>query len=99
MLRSEAQHVQMHFNHSGTGLLMWTLQSGILTQTKTEFLTFNLCLFSVPDECYRWEVNRKRVHSPAVTLSLFKTDKNSEELISVDVVPALEVITESALWS
>uniref|UniRef100_A0A669CQH0 Cyclic GMP-AMP synthase n=1 Tax=Oreochromis niloticus TaxID=8128 RepID=A0A669CQH0_ORENI len=47
--------------------------------------------YKVPDECCRWEVNRKRVHSPAVTLSLFKTDKNSEELISVDVVPALEV--------
>ncbi|XP_031603890.1 cyclic GMP-AMP synthase [Oreochromis aureus] len=47
--------------------------------------------YKVPDECCRWEVNRKRVHSPAVTLSLFKTEKNSEELISVDVVPALEV--------
>ncbi|XP_065327941.1 cyclic GMP-AMP synthase [Pelmatolapia mariae] len=51
--------------------------------------------YKVPDERFRWEVNRKRVHSPAVTLSLFKTDENSEELISVDVVPALEVITES----
>lgn len=47
--------------------------------------------YKVPDECCRWEVNRKRAHCLAVTLSLFKTDSNSGELISVDVVPALEV--------
>lgn len=53
---------------------------------------FHFSLFPVPDESYRWEVNRKRPNSPAVTLSLFPTEKNGEELISVDVVPALEVI-------
>ncbi|XP_045913723.1 cyclic GMP-AMP synthase [Micropterus dolomieu] len=47
--------------------------------------------YQVPDESYRWEVNRKRPNSPAVTLSLFPTEKNGDELISVDVVPALEV--------
>lgn len=49
-------------------------------------------LFPVPDKCCRWEVNRKRPNSPAVTLSLFRTENCSDELISVDVVPALEVI-------
>uniref|UniRef100_A0A3B4Y517 Uncharacterized protein n=1 Tax=Seriola lalandi dorsalis TaxID=1841481 RepID=A0A3B4Y517_SERLL len=48
-------------------------------------------VFPVPDSRYRWEVNRKRPHSPAVTLSLCRTEDNSEEIISVDVVPALEV--------
>ncbi|XP_073339243.1 cyclic GMP-AMP synthase [Pagrus major] len=47
--------------------------------------------YKVPDDCCRWEVNRKRPNSPAVTLSLFRTESNSDELISVDVVPALEV--------
>ncbi|XP_023250609.1 cyclic GMP-AMP synthase-like [Seriola lalandi dorsalis] len=47
--------------------------------------------YKVPDSRYRWEVNRKRPHSPAVTLSLCRTEDNSEEIISVDVVPALEV--------
>ncbi|XP_035537799.1 cyclic GMP-AMP synthase [Morone saxatilis] len=47
--------------------------------------------YRVPVEDFRWEVNRKRPYSPAVTLSLFKTDNNIDELISVDVVPALEV--------
>lgn len=51
-------------------------------------ITGHLCLFSAPDECCRWEVNRKHVHCPAVTLSLVRT---GSELISVDVVPALEV--------
>ncbi|XP_029299585.1 cyclic GMP-AMP synthase [Cottoperca gobio] len=41
--------------------------------------------YKVPDEGYRWEVNRKRPHSPAVTL-----------LISVDLVPALEWISLGA---
>ncbi|XP_053190051.1 cyclic GMP-AMP synthase [Scomber japonicus] len=40
---------------------------------------------------FGWEVNRKRLNSPAVTLSLYKTGGKSDELISVDVVPALEV--------
>lgn len=45
----------------------------------------------MPDDCCRWEVNRKRPNSPAVTLSLLRTESDGDELISVDVVPALEV--------
>ncbi|XP_047460268.1 cyclic GMP-AMP synthase [Mugil cephalus] len=45
--------------------------------------------YEVPDKSCRWEMNRKRIYSPAVTLSLCRN--NSAELISVDVVPALEV--------
>ncbi|KAK2920805.1 cyclic GMP-AMP synthase [Channa argus] len=45
--------------------------------------------YKVPDVRCRWEVNRKRPNSPAVTLSLCISENNSEELISVDVVPAL----------
>ncbi|KAM3858579.1 cyclic GMP-AMP synthase [Diretmus argenteus] len=44
--------------------------------------------YRVSDELCPWVVNRKRPNSPAV--SLFKIGNNSEELISVDVVPALE---------
>ncbi|XP_054461779.1 cyclic GMP-AMP synthase [Anoplopoma fimbria] len=47
--------------------------------------------YKVPDEGFRWEVNRKRLHSPAVTLSLCRNEICSDELISVDLVPALEV--------
>ncbi|KAK2830712.1 hypothetical protein Q5P01_018643 [Channa striata] len=47
--------------------------------------------YKVSDKRCRWEVNRKRPNSPAVTLSLCRTQNNSEELISVDVVPALMV--------
>ncbi|XP_068432211.1 cyclic GMP-AMP synthase-like [Clinocottus analis] len=48
--------------------------------------------YKVPDEGFRWEVNRKRLGSPAVTLSLFRNEMRSDdELISVDVVPALEI--------
>ncbi|XP_028317705.1 cyclic GMP-AMP synthase [Gouania willdenowi] len=49
--------------------------------------------YKAPDKRCRWEVNRKRMFSPAVTLSLCRSEKNSEELISVDVVAALEVQT------
>ncbi|KAF7661704.1 hypothetical protein LDENG_00255740 [Lucifuga dentata] len=50
--------------------------------------------YQVPknDEQCCWEVNRKRPNTPAVTLSLCRTnDSNKEKLISVDVIPALEV--------
>ncbi|XP_069572837.1 cyclic GMP-AMP synthase [Brachyistius frenatus] len=47
--------------------------------------------YKVPDGNCRWEVNRKRPNSPAVTLSLCSPESNGEELISVDVVPSLEV--------
>ncbi|XP_061597577.1 cyclic GMP-AMP synthase [Cololabis saira] len=46
--------------------------------------------YRVPDHQCHWEVNRKRLLSPAVTLSLRSTER-SAELISVDVVFALEV--------
>lgn len=57
-----------------------------------EPVCIHFSFFTVPDDSCRWEVNRKRPHSPAVTLSLFRKENNSDELISVDVVPALEVI-------
>ncbi|KAJ7999996.1 hypothetical protein DPEC_G00200230 [Dallia pectoralis] len=47
--------------------------------------------YKVPDSSCFWSVNRKRPNSPAVTLSLFKVNNRDEELLSVDVVPALEV--------
>ncbi|XP_014895201.1 cyclic GMP-AMP synthase [Poecilia latipinna] len=47
--------------------------------------------YRVPDHRCRWELNRKKPNSPAVTLSLCRRDSGGEELISVDVVPALEV--------
>ncbi|XP_008291104.1 cyclic GMP-AMP synthase [Stegastes partitus] len=62
----------------------------VLTETYRLVRKF-LKTYKVPDECCRWEVNRKNPYSPAVTLSLCRTDKSSDELISVDVVPALEV--------
>ncbi|XP_018554541.1 cyclic GMP-AMP synthase [Lates calcarifer] len=47
--------------------------------------------YKVPDEHYHWEVNRKRIYSPAVTLSLCRNESDSDEQISLDLVPALEV--------
>ncbi|KAK6327358.1 cyclic GMP-AMP synthase isoform X2 [Coregonus clupeaformis] len=47
--------------------------------------------YKVPGSSWRWVVNRKRPNSPAVTLSLLEVDDGKEELLSVDVVPALEV--------
>ncbi|CAN9492941.1 unnamed protein product [Ophioblennius macclurei] len=49
--------------------------------------------YKVPDAAgYRWEVKKKNPYSPAVTLSLCKLEDGAgDELISVDVVPALEV--------
>lgn len=64
--------------------------SKILTEMHRLVRKF-LKTYQVPRKHWRWEVNRKRLHSPAVTLSLLRTENNSDELISVDVVPALEV--------
>ncbi|XP_024297517.1 cyclic GMP-AMP synthase isoform X2 [Oncorhynchus tshawytscha] len=47
--------------------------------------------YKVPGNSWRWVVKRKRPNSPAVTLSLLELDNGKEELLSVDVVPALEV--------
>ncbi|KAM9415076.1 cyclic GMP-AMP synthase-like isoform 1-T2 [Salvelinus alpinus] len=47
--------------------------------------------YRVPGNSWRWVVNRKRPNSPAVTLSLLEVDNGKQELLSVDVVPALEV--------
>lgn len=42
-------------------------------------------------QCH-WEVDKKNPYSPAVTLSLYRTENNcGEMIISADVVPALEV--------
>ncbi|KAM3596151.1 uncharacterized protein V6R79_009257 [Siganus canaliculatus] len=64
--------------------------SKILTEMHRLVRKF-LKTYKVPDPSCRWEVNRKRLNSPAVTLSLFSTENNTDELISADVVPALEV--------
>lgn len=57
---------------------------------------FQLCWlcssFPVPDKQFCWKVNRKRPTSPAVTLSLCRIGNNTDELMSVDLVPALMVI-------
>lgn len=45
----------------------------------------------MPGNSWHWVVNRKRSNSPAVTLSLLEVDNEKQELLSVDVVPALEV--------
>uniref|UniRef100_UPI003AAC349A cyclic GMP-AMP synthase n=1 Tax=Centroberyx gerrardi TaxID=166262 RepID=UPI003AAC349A len=68
--------------------------SKILSETHRLVRKF-IRTYRVPDERCRWVVNRKRPNSPAVTLSLFRTD-SSEELISADVVPALEVHSSQA---
>ncbi|KAL0962443.1 hypothetical protein UPYG_G00340080 [Umbra pygmaea] len=47
--------------------------------------------YKVSDNSCHWVVNRKRVNSPAVTLSLLEVGNGKQELLSVDVVPALEV--------
>ncbi|XP_042362856.1 cyclic GMP-AMP synthase [Plectropomus leopardus] len=64
--------------------------SKILSETHRLVRKF-LKTYKVPDECCRWIVNRKRPFSPAVTLSLCRTENNIDELISVDLVPALEI--------
>ncbi|XP_067112618.1 cyclic GMP-AMP synthase [Osmerus mordax] len=48
-----------------------------------------ICTYKVPGGNFRWVVNKKKVYCPAVTLSLSATH-DEEELLSVDVVPALE---------
>uniref|UniRef100_A0A673B1M6 Cyclic GMP-AMP synthase-like n=1 Tax=Sphaeramia orbicularis TaxID=375764 RepID=A0A673B1M6_9TELE len=68
-----------------------TLSSSKILSEMHRLVRKFLKTYRVPDEHCRWVVNRKRLNSPAVTLSLCRTDENSEELISVDVVPALEV--------
>lgn len=68
-----------------------TLSSSKILSEMYRLVRKFLKTYKVPDDCCHWEVNRKRPSSPAVTLSLFRTENNSDELISVDVVPALEV--------
>ncbi|XP_041811646.1 cyclic GMP-AMP synthase isoform X2 [Chelmon rostratus] len=67
-----------------------TLSSSKILSEMYRLVRKFLKTYQVPDKCCRWEVNRKRPNSPAVTLSLFRTENCSDELISVDVVPALE---------
>ncbi|KAI9514451.1 hypothetical protein NQZ68_033569 [Dissostichus eleginoides] len=76
---------------------VFLLENGLtLSSSKILSETFRLVRkflknYKVPDEGCRWEVNRKKPGSPAVTLSLFRNDMYSDELISLDLVPALEV--------
>ncbi|XP_039977851.1 cyclic GMP-AMP synthase, partial [Xiphias gladius] len=67
-----------------------TLSSSKILNEMYRLVRKFLKTYKVPDRQCRWEVNRKRPNSPAVTLSLCRTENNSDELISVDVVPALE---------
>ncbi|KAM4631461.1 cyclic GMP-AMP synthase [Polymixia lowei] len=62
----------------------------ILSEMHRLVRKFNRTYQAKDERCF-WEVNRKRLTSPAVTLSLYGVDGDREELISVDVVPALEV--------
>ncbi|KAM7384691.1 hypothetical protein PAMA_011853 [Pampus argenteus] len=68
-----------------------TLSSSKILSEMYRLVRKFLKTYEVPDKRCRWEVNRKRPNSPAVTLSLCRTGNESDELISVDVVPALEV--------
>ncbi|XP_041867893.1 cyclic GMP-AMP synthase isoform X2 [Melanotaenia boesemani] len=68
-----------------------TLSSSRILSEMYRLVRKFLKTYRVPDNQCRWEVNTKRLHSPAVTLSLCRTEDNSDELISVDLVPALEV--------
>uniref|UniRef100_A0A8C2XSD4 Cyclic GMP-AMP synthase n=1 Tax=Cyclopterus lumpus TaxID=8103 RepID=A0A8C2XSD4_CYCLU len=69
----------------------YTLSSRQILSEMHRLVRKFLKTYQVPDEGFRWEVNRKQLHSPAVTLSLCRNEMCSAELISVDVVPALEV--------
>ncbi|XP_019126326.1 cyclic GMP-AMP synthase isoform X1 [Larimichthys crocea] len=68
-----------------------TLSSSKILNEMYRLVRKFLKTYKVPDKRCYWEVNRKRPNTPAVTLSLLRTEGNSDELISVDVVPALEV--------
>ncbi|XP_075962264.1 cyclic GMP-AMP synthase [Anarhichas minor] len=68
-----------------------TLSSNKILSEMYRLVRKFLKTYKVPDEGFRWEMNRKRLHSPAVTLSLCGNEICSDELISVDLVPALEV--------
>nr|XP_046274446.1 cyclic GMP-AMP synthase [Scatophagus argus]XP_046274447.1 cyclic GMP-AMP synthase [Scatophagus argus] len=68
-----------------------TLSSSKILSEMYRLVRKFLKTYQVPDRRCRWEVNRKRPTSPAVTLSLLRSENDSDELISVDVVPALEV--------
>lgn len=68
-----------------------TLSSSKILSEMYRLVRKFLKTYKVPDECCHWLVNRKRPYSPAVTLSLCRTENNTDELISVDLVPALEI--------
>lgn len=68
-----------------------TLSSSKILSEMFRLVRKFLKIYQVPVKTYRWEVNKKSQYSPAVTLSVFSTEDSSDELISVDVVPALEV--------
>ncbi|XP_047239035.1 cyclic GMP-AMP synthase [Girardinichthys multiradiatus] len=68
-----------------------TLSSSKILTEMFRLIRKFLKTYRVPDRRCRWEVNKKKPNSPAVTLSLCRKEISGEELISVDVVPALEV--------
>ncbi|KAG7218644.1 hypothetical protein INR49_019961 [Caranx melampygus] len=60
------------------------------TLSSSKVLSGRIVWSAIPGGEHRWEVNRKHVYSPAMTLSLCRMEEDSKELISVDLVPALE---------
>ncbi|GAA6233290.1 cyclic GMP-AMP synthase-like [Lates japonicus] len=89
---------RLELNQTTRGLIQPFLLENELTISSSKILNEAYRLvrkflktYKVPDEHYHWEVNRKRIYSPAVTLSLCRNESDSDEQISLDLVPALEV--------
>ncbi|XP_058474461.1 cyclic GMP-AMP synthase-like [Solea solea] len=89
---------QLDLNHQSRGPIQAflldnerTLSSSKILKTMYRLVRQFLKTYKVPDELCHWEVNRKRPTSPAVTLSLYKSEDVDEELMSLDLVPALEI--------
>ncbi|KAJ8268198.1 hypothetical protein COCON_G00133700 [Conger conger] len=73
--------------------------SKVLNEMRALIRNF-LSTYKVPEGDGRWVLNRKRPSSPAVTLSLMcnsQDGKEEGELLSLDIVPTLEV-PEAQAW-
>lgn len=63
----------------------------VISEIWIKFIISNSLVYAaVPDGDGRWVKYRKKVNSPAVTLALLD-EKVGVEILSVDIVPALEV--------
>ncbi|XP_026202924.1 cyclic GMP-AMP synthase [Anabas testudineus] len=74
-----------------------TISSSKILNAMYELVRKFLKTYTVPDKQFCWKVNRKRPTSPAVTLSLCRIGNNTDELMSVDLVPAL-MVHDSQGW-